>query len=116
MLSACTGSPKDRKHQEYQEMCKFTHSALRDCEFFFCPRGSHFAAQVSYHTCVSQCQGQAYLPSLLYSRNSILLHISAVLSSSSGTQSSLQAERQELCFTIAREESRLPTNISKSII
>lgn len=32
-----------------------THSALRGCEYFFCPRGSHFAALVSYHTYVSQC-------------------------------------------------------------
>lgn len=114
MLSACTGSPRNRKHQEHQEMCNFTHSALRGSKFFFCPRGFHFAAQVSYHTCVSQCQGQAYLSSLLYSRNSILLHISAVLPSSSGTQSILKMERHQLCFTIAREESRLPTTFPKA--
>lgn len=29
--------------------------ALKCCKYFFCLRGSHFAAQVSYHTCASQC-------------------------------------------------------------
>lgn len=50
----------------------------------------------------------------LFSINSMLLHISAVFLSSSGTQGSLQVRRHRLCFTIAREESRLPTNISKA--
>lgn len=85
----------------------FTLSALRGCEYFFCHRSSLFAAEVSYHTYVSKCQGQAYLLFLLYTMNFMLLHISAVTatSSSSDTQSSLQVGRHKLCFTIAREQA-----------
>lgn len=41
-----------------------THAALRGCEYFFCHRGSCFAAQASYHTYISHCQGQSPISSL----------------------------------------------------
>lgn len=82
-------------------------SAPRGCEYFFCHRGSLFAAEVFYHTYVSKCRGQAYLLFLLYTMNFMLLHISpiTVTSSSLDTQSSLQVGRHELYFTIAREQA-----------
>lgn len=82
-------------------------SALRGWKYFFCHRGSLFAAEVFYHTYVSKCQGQASLLFLLYTMNLMLLHISAitVTSSSSGTQSSLQVGSHKLSFTIASQQA-----------